>query len=153
MLKDYILGTEIAKKGNFHQANISMLLSDFGLIEGDDYLKYGGIVLINRKSLLLPNYIKEVIKNNEFTDLSNYLPKVYFMDILENQTSNIKDKFNEVTISSKKFVQIDEGLQELFKNDNLIKTTVDNSELSELVAGGYIKGSIKLSNKKSLVWY
>ena len=153
MLKDYILGTEIAEKGNFHQANISMLLSDFGLIEGNDYLKYGGIVLINKKSLLLPNYIREVIENNGFTDLSKYLPKVYFMDILENQTSNIKDKFNEVTISSKKFVEVDDELQKLFNNNNLIKTTVDNSELPELIADGYIKGSIKLSNKKTLVWY
>ena len=153
MLKDYILGTEIAEKGNFHQANISMLLSDFGLIEGDDYLKFGGVVLINKKSPLLPNYIREVIENNDFTDLSKYLPKVYFMDILENQTSNIKDKFEEVTISSKKFVKIDDELQELFNNDNLIKTAVDNSEIPELAANDYIKGSIKLSNKKSLVWY
>ena len=153
MLKDYVLGSEIVEKGGFHAANISMLLSEFGLVEGDDYLKFGGIVLINKKSLLIPNYIKEVIDKNEFRDLANYIPQTFFLEVLENQTNLIKNKFKKVTISSKKFVEPDEELMNLFNNEFLIKTTVDNSELSELSDGGYIKGNIKLSNKKSLVWY
>jgi len=153
MLKDYILGSEIAEKGGFHQANISMLLSDFGLVEGDDFLKYGGIVLINKKSLLLPNYIKEVIYKNKFTDLSKYIPMSYFLEIIENQTKLIQGRFKQVTINNKKFVELDKELQELFSNDLLIKTTVQNSEIPNLYSDNLIKGSLKLSNKKSLVWY
>jgi len=153
MLKDYVLGNEIAEKGNFHQANISMLISDFNLIEGDDFLKFGGIVLINKYSLNVPNYIKKVIFENEFSDLSEYIPQTYFLEVLENQTALIKDRFKKVTIGSKKFVELDDTLKKLFTNPALIKTTVDNDEISELSEGDYIKGNIKLSNKKSLVWY
>ena len=158
MLKNYILGTEIAREGKFHIANISMLLKEHNLIEGVDYLKYGGITLINKESLRFPKYITNLIDTmvykNSYTDLSELLPMVYFKDLLENNTRLIEDKFEEVQVDSKKFVKItDKKLSSILLNDSLIKSVVENSEIKDLINDNFILGHIKLSNKKSLTWY
>lgn len=154
MLKNFILGAEIAKVGNFHIANISLLLKENGLLEGVDYLKYGGITLVAKSSIRFPKYITEIINNNTFTDLSGLLPQNYFIDILENNTTLIKDKFKVVNIQGKKFVKItDDKLQKIMTNDTLVKSVVNNSEIQELLNEHYILGYIKLSTKKSLTWY
>jgi len=158
MLKDYILGTEIARAGKFHIANISMLLKEHNLIEGVDYLKYGGITLINKESLRFPKYITTIIDDmvykKSYTDLSELLPMVYFKNLLENNTKFIEDKFKEVQVDSKKFVKIiDKKLSSILLNDSLVKSIVDNSEIKDLINENFILGHIKLSNKKSLTWY
>jgi len=154
MLKNFILGTEIAKVGGFHIANISILLKENGLLEGVDFLKYGGITLIAKKSIRFPKYITEIINKNKFTDLSNLLPQNYFLDILEGNTKLIENKFKVVDILGKKFVDInDEKLFNIMTVDTLIKSVIDNSELQELINGNYIMGHLKLTNKKSLTWY
>ena len=154
MLKNFILGTEIAKAGNFHIANISILLKENGLLEGVDYLKYGGITLIAKSSIRFPKYITEIINENKFTDLSDFLPLNYFKDLLENNTKLIADKFTEVEIGGKKFVKItDKKLSNIMTNDTTVKSVVDNSEIPELVNENLIVGHLKLSNKKSLIWY
>ena len=154
MLKNFILGTEIAKAGNFHIANISILLKENGLLEGVDYLKYGGITLIAKSSIRFPKYITEIINENKFTDLSDFLPLNYFKDLLENNTKLIADKFTEVEIGGKKFVKItDKKLSNIMTNDTTVKSVVDNSEILELVNENLIVGHLKLSNKKSLIWY
>jgi len=158
MLKNYILGTEIAKEGEFHIANISMLLKEHNLIEGTDYLKYGGITLINKESLRFPKYITNLIDTmvykNSYTDLSELLPMVYFTDLLENNTRFIEDKFKEVQVDSKKFVKVtDKKLSSILLNDSIVKSVVENSEIKDLINENFILGHIKLSNKKSLTWY
>ena len=82
MLKDYVLGSEVAEVGGFHIANISMLFKDFPMIEGVDFLKYGGMTLLNKKSLLYPNNIVKIMYSGKLTDLSPYLPYNYFADEL-----------------------------------------------------------------------
>jgi len=158
MLKNYILGTEIAREGKFHIANISMLLKEHNLIEGVDYLKYGGITLINKESLRFPKYITNLIDTmvykNSYTDLSELLPMVYFTDLLENNTRFIEDKFKEVQVDSKKFVKVtDKKLSSILLNDSIVKSVVENSEIKDLINENFILGHIKLSNKKSLTWY
>ena len=154
MLKEFVLGTEIAKAGNFHIANISILLKENGLLEGTDYLKFGGITLIAKYSLRFPKYINDILIKGEYTDLSEYYPLNHFKDLLENQTKLIENKFDVVTIDSKKFVKItDKTLFNIMTDDTIIKSVVDNSEIKDLVNEKFILGHMKLSNKKSLTWY
>lgn len=154
MLKDYVLGTEVAEKGDFHIANISMLLKNFGLIEGVDYLKYKGVTLLNKKSLVLPKYIRDVMMRKDLTDLSEFLPFTLFSDLLEGNLRLIKDKFTVIRIKDKQFVKFkDKEFRELLLNEDIIKCVVDNSEIKALVNEGFILGYLKLSNRKSLCWY
>jgi hypothetical protein len=154
MLKDFVLGTEIAKIGNFHIANISMTIKEFGLTEGVDYLKYGGMTLLSKKSLLLPKNVYEPMFSGKVTDLSEYLPFNWFIDQLENQTRMIKDRYEVIKIEGKKFIKIiDEQLKEVMFNEKLVKYVADSEELQDLINDNYIEGYIKLSNKKYLTWY
>jgi len=154
MLKDYVLGSEVAEVGGFHIANISMLFKDFPMIEGVDFLKYGGMTLLNKKSLLYPNNIVKIMYSGKLTDLSPYLPYNYFADELENNFTNVKNKFKKVKIGGKQFVEItDDKLKEILMDDKIVRSVVDNDEIPELVNENYIKGYIKLNSKKSLTWY
>jgi len=154
MLKDYVLGAEVAKKGNFHIANISMLLKDFGLVEGIDFLKYGGITLLNKKSLRCPKYIEVLMWNKSMTDLSELLALPFFKDTLDGNISYLRNKYTIVKIEGKQFIKItDTELNEVMMNERLVKAVVETSEIKELLEGNYINGHMKISAKKSLCWY
>jgi len=156
MLKNFILGTEVAKIGNIHIANISILLKENNLIEGVDYLKFGGITLLAKQSLQYPKYITELINNNinKFTDLSELVPAKYFIDVLENNTKLIAKKYQTITVDSKKFIKIlDKDLFKIMTNELITKSVVTNDEIPELISENYIVGYIKLTEKKSLCWY
>jgi len=154
MLKDYVLGSEIAEIGNFSVANISMMLKDSKMIEGTDFLKFGGITLLNKKSLETYNYINKIINTNKVTDLSDYVPYTYLVDILQGRFSKIKDKFEIVTVNDKKFVKfLDEDLKKLILNEKFTKSVVNADEVEYLLKDGLIIGSFQLSKSKSLVWY
>jgi hypothetical protein len=154
MLKDYVLGSEIAKIGGFNIANISMTIKCCGLVEGRDYQKFGGMTLLNKKCLFLPNNINNIIKSGKTTDLSDLIPHSFFIDTINNLTTLIKDKYQIKNVQGKKFVKIkDKKLFDIIVNDNLTKYVVETYEIPELVNKNYIQGHIKLSNKKELVWY
>ena len=154
MLKDYVLGAELAKKGDFHIANISMVLKDFGLVEGIDFLKYGGVTLLNKHSLRCPKYIEVLMWNKTMTDLSKFLPYTYFSDLVDGNTKMLEGKFKKFTIEGKQFVEItDPNLSSVMMNEKLVKSVVDNSEIPELVNEDYIVGYIKVSTRKTLCWY
>lgn len=154
MLEDYVLGAEVAEKGDFHIANISMLFKDLPLIEGIDFLKFGGITLLNKKSLAYPKYIRTIMDSNEMTNLSEYIPLTLFKEILDNNLNLVKDKYDVAKICSKQFVKIsDVELREVLMDGDLVKSVVFNDEVNQLMGEELIIGSIKLSNKKSLIWY
>lgn len=154
MLKDYVLGAEVAVLGGFHIANISMLFKELPLVEGVDYLKFGGITLLNKKSLIYPKYIKEIIDSDKVTDLSDLVPLTFFKETLENNMKLVKKKFESVKICGKQFVEItDEELKRVFMEDSIVLSVVNNDEIEELVSDNYIDGYIKLSEKASLTWY
>jgi len=96
MLTDFVLGTEIAKEGNFHIANISMVIKNPELVEGTDYLKFGGITLLSKKSLGFPRNILLPIHSGKMTDLSNLIPLGYFKDELENNLNMLKKTLNKL---------------------------------------------------------
>lgn len=154
MLKDFVLGSEIAKGGDFHIANMSMVIKDFELVEGTDYLKFGGITLFSKTSICFPKNIDVVMKTYKFTDLSNLVPLKFFKDELENNTNMIKTKFKEVKVDGKQFIEItDEKLSEVFHNPKLVRSVVSANEIPELVNGGYILGYMQVNKNKYLTWY
>ena len=158
MLKNYILGTEIAKVGNFHIANISMLLKNNNLIEGIDYLKFGGITLLNKQSIRYPNYIikaiYDTIHSSRFTDLSDLIPITYFNEMLENNKRLIQKSYEVVVVDGKKFVRIkDAKLKDVLFDDTKVKSVVNRQEIEGLLSDKLISGYINLSNSKTLVWY
>ena len=154
MLENYVLGAEIAKKGRFHIANISMLLKEFGLIEGIDYLKFGGITLLNKKSLRCPKYIYKLMWDKSMTKMDDLVPLTFFRETLENTTKLIEKDYEVLKIEGKQFVKITgKELNTIFMNEQIVKSVVANDEIPDLEAGKLIDGYIKLSNKKSLCWY
>ena len=154
MLKDYVLGAEIAKKADFHIANISMLFNDLPLIEGIDFLKYGGITLLNKKSLGYPKYIREAMFRKDITDLSDLLPLTYFLDILDGNIKLIKDSFEIIKVQGKQFIRInDKYMSDIIMNEKLVKSVVDNIEVDGLESDNLIKGKLKIAKSKFLVWY
>jgi len=154
MLKDYVLGSEVAEKGNFSIANISMLLKNNELVEGVDYLKYGGITLLNKKSPNMPQYIRKIMLSEGMTDLSEYIPYLHFTNIVENNINLLKNKIDKVKIGGKQFVKVkDEKLKKVLTQDSIIKSVVANEEIPDLIKDKLISGNIKLSSKKSLCWY
>jgi hypothetical protein len=154
MLKDYVLGAEVATLGGFHIANISMLFKELPLVEGIDFLKFGGITLLNKNSNIYPKYIKAIIDSDKVTDLTNLFPLTFFKDTVENNMKLVKNKFRSVKICDKQFVEItDDELRDVFMNDDLVLSVVKNEEIDGLVEENYIDGYIKLSEKASLTWY
>ncbi len=153
MLKNYVLGAEVAEKGNFHIANISMLLNDGTLVEGIDYQKYGGITLLSKDSLVIPKYITKIMWRKDITDLSELLPLVYFRELLENNVKLIDDQYEELIIYTKKFVKPKGELKKVLLDEKLTKSVVGNKEIFYLYKDNLIKGDIKLSKSKHLVWY
>jgi len=153
MLKNYVLGTEVAQKGNFHIANISMILNNSVLIEGADYLKFGGITLLSKQSLNLPKYIRDIVNNNDMTDLSDYIPSTFFLELLENNTKLIKELYEEMLICGKKFIKPKGILKEILLNTKLVKSVVNKNEIKELYKDELIIGDIQISKSKHLVWY
>ena len=153
-LKDYILANEIVEKGNFNIANISMMIKDNKLEEGEDFLKFNGVVLINKKSNKLYKYIYNIINDNIFIDLSEYIPYVYFRELLDNNTNYIKNMYEEVSISGKKFIKItDKTLKKVLYNERKIKVIVPEKEKNELYRDKLIEGDLNVGKGKFLVWY
>lgn len=154
MLKDFVLGTEIANKGKFTINNISIAINAFNLVEGRDYLKFGGITLLSKECTFLPHYIYKNMFGDGITDLTDLLPYTYFMDEVEKTTTLIKNKYTLVDVSGKKFVKItDKELYNAFFKKRLTRYVVHSSEMPELINGRYIDGFIKLSSSKVLTWY
>lgn len=154
MLKNYVLGAEVATKGDFHIANISMLFKDLPLVEGIDYLKFGGITLLSKDSYQYPNYIRNIMLAPGMTDLSDLLPLTYFKDILENNITMVKDSYEIIKIEDKKFVRVDEPvLKEVLMREATTKSVVGSEEIEELYEDNLIKGHMPISKKKTLVWY
>jgi len=162
MFGNYVLAQELFEKTGFASSNISMVIKDDRIEEGNDYLKFKSVVLLYKHSLNLPKFITEPMKKyeDEFTDLSDLIPYIYFTELTDENIKSIEDKFEIVELGGgedmrpKKFVRItDETLHNVIYDDSKIKVTVENSEIKELVQGKYIDGYIQLSNRKSLVWY
>ncbi len=153
MFKNYVLGAEVASKGDFHIANISMLLNDGVLVEGEDYQKFGGITLLSKQSNNMPKYIKTVMERDDLTNLEEYIPLTYFKDLLESNIKLVKDLYEEKTIFGKKFVKPKGILKDVLLNEKLVKSVVSSDELEELYKDDLIKGDIKLAKNKHLVWY
>lgn len=151
-LKTYVLGSELATKGGFNISNISMLIADENMVEGEDYLKYGTVTLINSESPNLPTYIGKVIDEQEMTNLSGYMPTKYFMEQVENHTKLITGMYQDVKICNKKFVKVEEEtpLHEAFRTGNILNVC-DVSEWPEM--DDYITGYVDLTKDKRLTWY
>jgi len=154
MLKDFVLGIEIAELGNMAVANISMAIQERNLVEGEDYLKFGGITLFSKKTPNLPRNLENLLYRKELTDLSSYVPYSHFVETVNGKLSRLKDKFTKVQISGKQFVQItDSELYSVFMSNDLIRCVVPANDVKELVEDELIEGSMTLSNSETLVWY
>ena len=151
MLKNFILGTELCKAGGFTINNIAFTIKNYPLIEGTDYMKYGGITLFNTESLEFPKYLTELMtaKDANFSNLENYLPWTFLVDMCEGQTKLIDKSLKRIKIDGKQFVEVlDEKLSKVILNDQITKSVVDNDEIKDLVNEGFILGYINYQIKK-----
>ena len=174
-LEKYVLGSEIAEQGDFDIANVSMLINQDDMVIGEDYLKFGGITLLNIDSPNLPEYFRKIILRGKLTKLENLYPTSYIKDevtellddveivlnkdgIEDVQKENSKCYYNKISkfvepikVSGKNFLRIlDNNLLQAF-TDKKNRYILDISEFPE--ADEYIEGKMNLTKDKVLVWY
>lgn len=175
-LENYVLGSELAEKGNFHIANISMLINEEFMLENIDYLKFGGITLLNKKCDVLPAYIRKVIDTGTLSDLTGLIPKSFIKYELseefededniklnadgiegvqpattKNYINKVKDMYEDIVVNKKAFVRItNDTLAEAFA-DRKNRAIMDASEFPE--ADEYVDGYMELSSGKVLAWF
>lgn len=176
-LENYAVGAELAEKGGFHISNISMLLKEDNMVEGEDFLKFGTITLINMDSPWLPAYIRKVITEHKLTDLTGLIPASYAEEELseeiedenaevilndegiedvqkiptKNYFSKLAGKYEEVKVAKKKFIKLtDNKLIDAFADDK-VRCIMDASEFPE--SSNDVDGFINLTPTKVLVWY
>jgi len=153
MLKDYVLAQEMSALSGLSMSNFSQYINNSNLQEGYHYLKFGPVVMFNKKNCDFPNGLKFVNeREDEFTDLSDLYPMNYFQNMFENNISNIKDMYEVVFVEGKKFIKPNEELKNIL-SEEYVKSVVMNCEIEELYAKDYIVGHIELTPKKSICWY
>ena len=147
--KGYALSNEIAKNGNIHIANMSMLVKE---LENKNitgaFIKYGGCTFINTKSLNLPKYIYKAIHSGELTDLSDCILLSTFREELgcsEKDALSIPDA-SLVRVEGKKFIKFPSEFIEKLKG-KVITSISEKDYLEEDVDG------IRLSKRMFMVWY
>lgn len=158
LTNDFILGNELAEKGNFCVGNISMVknkLDDKGLT--NDIIKMNNCTFVKKNSVNVPLYFKNVMSSNEFTDLTNLLPITYFMEeyrILHTDIKKLKElKFiiEELQISSKMFFRFSDEFVKICENS--VMYTLSKKETMECLRTTTIDKYIQLSKNKYLTWY
>jgi hypothetical protein len=153
-LTNYRLAVELAKVGNFNVSNISMALkNNDNIIEGDDYIKSGGTVLLNKKSTEFPKYITQHLHSEQLTDLTGLIPYSYFLEEVKGKVDLLaKNKmFDTVNISGKKFTKIlDSKLKKAFSEESTrnVNSVKEWPEIEQ-----YIDGYITLNQNLRLTWY
>jgi hypothetical protein len=151
----YILGNELVQKMGIAIANISMMRKKF---EHDDDLysvqKMNNCTFINKRARNLPNYIKEGIRNNTFTDMSDKLPVTYVkseFQATEIQFKNAGIITGTVTISGKHFYVFSPDFVARVKN--CVPYILNEAETNQARREGNIIDAIKLSNDRYFTWY
>lgn len=144
-LKDFFLGKELAQIGKWNTSNISMALND--LEEGEDYIKISNLVFLN-KNCKVTNNIKKIFPLA--TKLNDLIPETYIKKELGISLSSFKEYYDIIIISDVKFYKFKGKFKEIFSNITYILT---DSEIREAISEDYIKGYIKVSKTKYLVWY
>lgn len=152
---DYILANELTKKMNIHIANISMLKQRLEDQNNEtDMVKLNNCTFINKKSIFLPKNIREGIKKNIFTDISNKLPVTFVKseyEITEREMNNSGIIQGKKKIAGKDFYVFNNDFVEKVKNS--IVYVLDKKETEECSKNGDINGFVKLSKNKFLTWY
>lgn len=144
-LKDFVLAREVTRVGEFSSANISMAIKDLEM--GEDYLKFGSLVFLN-KNANFTSYIKKTFK--KCTDLGDKIPLALFNSIVLDSTS-FKGMFDIIRISETDFVKpTSEYLKNILKYTTYI---LDYEDLKEMISEDYILGYHKINKQKYLVWY
>ena len=174
-LTNYVVGAEIAALSDMNISNISMFLSQDNTQEGIDFLKFGSLTLINKKSEFLPKNLLRAAYNKKATNLQGLLPQFYVEEHLTEEldsdeitldSNGIEDvqKIKKKTyirklqgaidfleISGKKFVKINNNeIYDCFYG-NYVKTIINSNEYDEY--SDMLKGKFNLTNEKILVWY
>ena len=91
MLSDYIISNEITEKGKIAQSNISMAIKKS--IRGVDFLKYGGSIFIHKNISRFPDYIKKIIRNNNFMDFKGLVPLTFIENLFELKLVRCNNRF------------------------------------------------------------
>jgi len=147
--ENYRLSNEIAKNGNIHIANMSMLIKDIEARNiSDTMIKYGACTFINIKSSMLPKYIYKAIHAGELTDLSNCILSTTLKKELQ---CTIKEVLSipgtkEIKVQGKSFIQFPKEFIEQLRGK--VTTNINKEDFeSEKIDG------VQLSKNNFWVWY
>jgi len=155
LTNEYVLVNEICKKEGIAMSNFSPLANDINLTETDTVIKFGATTVINKNSVLLPNYIRELANKHEYTNLEgliilNELKDEYYLEL-----SKIKRIGDIIDVGDKKFVRLSEDLIPIFSNPKLVIYPIDKSEIEQPFMKDIInKKQFKQIDKNTfLTWY
>jgi hypothetical protein len=151
----FILANELVQKMNIHIANISNLLKQY---ECSGYysvmIKMNNCTFINTHSSILPNNIKVGIAKNEFTILTNKLPKSFVhweYPVTEKELFKSGIVVDKIKIAYKEFYVFDtEFVKKLNKKIGYI---LNKNETMCCYEKGQIEGFIELGKNKFFTWY
>jgi len=151
----YVLSNEVAKKGNIHIANFSML---YKLCTEKNIrnavVKYGNCTFINSRSIDIPNNLRKIMQSEKMTDLKNCVLMTYIINEFETSKTHFK-KLNVVKrvfkVAGKEFAELTPEFADIIRNN--VVTNINEKDFNECTKDNIIKGHIKLSKDNYIVWY
>lgn len=152
---NHVLVNEICKQQGVAMSNFSPLSSDYMLSETNSVYKQGGTTVIDRTSILLPTYIRELALKTKHTDLTGLMMVSELKDEYYLDQKQIEKLGELVTVCDKKFVKLNPDFLQIFSNPKWIiypvsKDEIEDAELSDIVKKKQFK---QIDKNTFLTWY
>ena len=158
--KNHVMSVEFAKKAAMDMSNISMAkkeleeLGNFTCI-----MKIGQGTYINKKSTMLPKYIREGLTKHTFSNLENKIPITYLEKTWDIKKLDLKSLLHtnpEIvkgisTIEGVEFIEFNVHFANLL--DVVIPYILSRKEFFDCHKKGLLDGHVELNSGKYLVWY
>ena len=153
--KKFILANELVQKMDIHIANISIIRKELEE-QGDSYTiqKLNNCNFVNTKSNKLPQNIRDGIRHNEFTDISNKLPVTYVRSeypATERELMKSGIVTDKVKIAGKTFYVFADDFVNSVKG--CLGYVLNEDEYLQCKSNSTIDGAIQLKNNKYFAWY
>lgn len=146
--KNYIMLNELQSKMKTSNNSLSVLLAYYENSD-QDIKKLGNTTYIYKYSKFLPDYVKDIIRKNEFTDVTTFLPLGFFKK--EITTYRLK-KFGKITrIAKKEVLVFNDKFKKIFNNYIVMQLPI--KECKELKEKDYIIDYESLTKTIALAWY
>lgn len=152
---NFVLVNEVVNQHDIAMSNFSPLSNDSVLVDNNVVVKRGGTTVIDKSSMLLPVYIRDLLNNTTHTDLTNLFILSDLTDEYYLTESQAKKLGELVLIDKKKFIRIEKDLMNIFGNPKWViypvtKDEIVHKDLSDIVRKKQFK---QIDKETFLTWY